>query len=326
MNSVGKRFKFIVKAFSSFAEDGVSSIISQSIILAGAPDKPPVAPTRNVATSEFVLSVNLVPVPGDNGSTITSYNVEFDDGKGGTFVEIKGETHPDLTLTATVTSGAVKGRRYRFRYRALNEVGFGPYSEIAYILSASAPDEPSVISAQLVGSNIVISWQLPNNKASLIERAEIKIMHSDGVSFSTQLTHCDGGNKSVFDARACSIPAAVLRASPYSLAQGDPISPIIRFKNEIGFSDWSQNVDTLLLMSDVPHAPTETPSRLEELCINQCAYWCCYWWCKYTFLQHTNRHNRRWQWTLDRCSRLHKRRHLTLCCGDPAHCGSKLLL
>jgi hypothetical protein len=63
-----------------------------------------------------------------------------------------------MLLTATLTLGVESGVMYRFRYRAQNEIGFGEYSEIAYILSASKPSEPSVITAYFDGNDVVIVW------------------------------------------------------------------------------------------------------------------------------------------------------------------------
>lgn len=87
-NSLGKRFSFVVRVYTDFAVDGVSSLLSPSMILGDRPDKPSNAPTRNIETSEFTVAVNILQVPGDNGSPITSYNVEVDDGLGGEFTEI----------------------------------------------------------------------------------------------------------------------------------------------------------------------------------------------------------------------------------------------
>jgi hypothetical protein len=85
-SSISKRFSFIVRAVTDYAE--VDSSISESMILADLPDKPSAAPSRNVLTDETTLAVNIVVVPGDHGSTITSYNIEVDDGFGGDFVEL----------------------------------------------------------------------------------------------------------------------------------------------------------------------------------------------------------------------------------------------
>lgn len=87
-SSVGKRFTFLIKAYTDFAIDGVASDSSVSMILADKPDKPSIAPTRNTQTSESTVAVNIVIVPGDHGSAITSYNVEIDDGYGGHFMEL----------------------------------------------------------------------------------------------------------------------------------------------------------------------------------------------------------------------------------------------
>jgi len=45
-------------------------------------------------------------------------------------------------MTASKSAGIVKGLLYRFRYRAKNEVGFGLYSDVAYILTATMPYNP----------------------------------------------------------------------------------------------------------------------------------------------------------------------------------------
>lgn len=105
---------------------------------------------------------------------------------------------------------------------------------------------------------------MPYNSASLIDIAEIQIMHSDGVTFSEQLTYCDGSIQAIFDARQCTIPAATLRSPPFSLAQGSPISPKIRFKNEIDYSEWSLIQTPAYVMQDIPHPPVNAPLRVEE--------------------------------------------------------------
>ena len=70
--------------------------------------------------------------------------MEIDDGLGGTFTELHGSTTSTLALTASKTTGVVMSRYYRVRYSARNVIGFGPVSEIAYILAAQIPDQASV--------------------------------------------------------------------------------------------------------------------------------------------------------------------------------------
>lgn len=71
-----------------------------SIILADLPDKPISAPIRNVATSQSVVAINIVTVPGDHGSTIQTYIIEIDDGFGNQFTPIQGHDSDSLLLTA----------------------------------------------------------------------------------------------------------------------------------------------------------------------------------------------------------------------------------
>jgi hypothetical protein len=66
----------------------------------------------------------------------------MDDGKGGDFVSLIGYTSDNLRLWHTVTEGITKGTLYRFRYRARNDIGWGPFSDEAFILAASVPQAP----------------------------------------------------------------------------------------------------------------------------------------------------------------------------------------
>jgi hypothetical protein len=93
-------------------------------------------------------------VPGDHGSEITQYSIEVDNGQGGDFYV----TSDSLSMTAIVTEAVIAGTHYRFRYRAKNEIGFGPYSNTAYILTASAPVKPKVISISTLLDQVVITW------------------------------------------------------------------------------------------------------------------------------------------------------------------------
>jgi len=86
--------------FTDFANDGVMSAVSASFILADLPDKPSQAPTRNSNTNEIVVAIDIILVPGNNGSPIISYNIEIDDGFGGSFSELQGFTFDSLSMTA----------------------------------------------------------------------------------------------------------------------------------------------------------------------------------------------------------------------------------
>jgi hypothetical protein len=63
----------------------------------------------------------------------------MDDGLGGNFTAVN---QASLTTSALITTGILRGSNYRFRYRAYNEYGWSPYSDIASILVAQPPDKP----------------------------------------------------------------------------------------------------------------------------------------------------------------------------------------
>jgi hypothetical protein len=93
-------------------------------------------------------------VPGDHGSPITEYSIEVDDGVGGDF-RVASQT---MSMSVVIIEDIISGTHYRFRYRAKNEIGFGLYSEIAYILTASAPTDPTLITIRTELDTVVIEW------------------------------------------------------------------------------------------------------------------------------------------------------------------------
>lgn len=105
-----------------------------------------------------------------------------------------------MELSAAISTEVISGVYYRFRYRALNEVGFGPYSDFGYILTASVPDKPLVFKIEPVLDFLMLKWQMPYNRASLITIAEIKLLGKD-MQLHHELANCDGSLKEIFDAR-----------------------------------------------------------------------------------------------------------------------------
>jgi hypothetical protein len=76
--------------------------------------------------------------------------LEIDDGTGGDFVAVVGLNESYLRLYYTTDANITKGVTYRLRYRAHNSIGWGPYSDISYILAATvplAPPEPTYVSS-----------------------------------------------------------------------------------------------------------------------------------------------------------------------------------
>jgi hypothetical protein len=67
----------------------------------------------------------------------------MDDGRGGFYKSMVGYLTPFMTPTFAATSGIERGLTYRFRYRARNCKGWGPFSDELYVLAAQKPFAPS---------------------------------------------------------------------------------------------------------------------------------------------------------------------------------------
>lgn len=66
----------------------------------------------------------------------------MDDGVTGDFVSILGFDANSLLKTKTITGPVIKGRQHRFKYRAKNLVGWGPFSADSFVLAATKPKTP----------------------------------------------------------------------------------------------------------------------------------------------------------------------------------------
>lgn len=166
----------------------------------------------------------------------------------------------------------VQSRYYRVRYSAQNEIGVGPVSPIAYILAADVPNvvQPNQLTAQIISADLRLTWTLPYNGGSEILEGQIILRHADGISFTEESTHCKLLEDSTpFDSRNCLIPLSNLRLdSPatnvYQLPQGGTISFKIRFRNEVGWNDYSVEfpTDGNLVMQIAPYTPSIAPIRV----------------------------------------------------------------
>jgi len=84
---------------------------------------------------------------------IIGYDMQIDDGHNGDFRFVLGGDRSANTLATSVIltpeDGLVAGLDYRVRYRAINEIGEGPWSDSAYIRATTlpyAPPSPTVTS------------------------------------------------------------------------------------------------------------------------------------------------------------------------------------
>lgn len=140
--SIGNTFRVKVKAYNPAGE--IESPIL-GVILASLPLQPP-APVFVAELSwhsQITIDISDFPTESAGGCPVVSFEVQKDDGNGGTFVAIAGDSKSTpFLMPQLATTNVVKGRVYRFRYRAQNCHGWGPLSPILYSLAASVPRAP----------------------------------------------------------------------------------------------------------------------------------------------------------------------------------------
>lgn len=137
--------------FQLAAENAEGSSLSRvaSFIIAQKPDAPTEEPEHDSSQAdEQSLSLSLTPFTRDmnGGSEVIGYQMQIDDGRSGPFVTVLGADLDQPALmtleTQVLVNGLTKGFIYRVRYRAINQIGSGDWSEIAYKRAASVPAAP----------------------------------------------------------------------------------------------------------------------------------------------------------------------------------------
>jgi hypothetical protein len=219
-------------------------------------------PVREASTTASLLRLSwtaLVTAVETGGAAITSYNVQWDAGTAGaSWTHLQGYGGPSTLTTIDITSGITPGQAYQVRVRAANVYGYGSYSTPATIYAAEEPGQvgQASLASAVSGLNVALTWTAPSANQDPLLAYRILIREADG-DYSEEATHCDGGtDASILSGATCSVPMTVLRAAPYSLAQGDPVLFTVAARNSYGWGLTSQlNTATVALVETEPHTP-----------------------------------------------------------------------
>ena len=159
--SLGALIQATVFATNSLGKGTPSSLNTAGVLAQGAPFQPPSAPTKNPATTSASISVDYAMLTGAStgGSTILSLNLQWDAGTSGArWTTLIGQSPYSTTTSYTVSGGIIAGGSYKFRYRAYNVFGWGPYSSPVSIIAAQVPQQMDPVTVTLVGSSVKVSW------------------------------------------------------------------------------------------------------------------------------------------------------------------------
>lgn len=131
----------------------------------------------------------------------------------------------------TVTQNITRGRSYRFKYRAKNAVGWGPYSAVSTVLAATVPSAPKA-PYFLAFSDTTLSIVVPRSTSDGGDTIELYELWVDaGDDFTSEFTKLSGYSNNAMVYLATSQVDGLVDGKTYRF--------ISRSKNPVGYSDYS---------------------------------------------------------------------------------------
>jgi hypothetical protein len=135
------------------------------------------------------------------------------------------------------------------------------YSNEVTILAAQIPDTPlaPTTSFDAAADTVTVVWLSPDNGGSPITSYMIYFIESDGFTYTTQLTDCDGSDADIMSALSCTIPSISLHEDPFNLPWASSVYAKIVATNIYGSSEYSVagNGAVIYAVPDVPVTLTE---------------------------------------------------------------------
>ncbi|MCP3681809.1 MAG: fibronectin type III domain-containing protein, partial [bacterium] len=235
---------------------------SNAAIMKKIPDTPSNAPsTSSVTKTQVVIAMTAVSSPNDGGSSVTSYNLQYDNATNGvTWTDLVGYSPDSTNLTFTKT-GLSTGSQYKFRYRVKNVHGWSSsFSPILSVYAAVTPSQPTTVTTSLVGTDVKVSWDLSDDGGLPITKYEIKFQDNTS-AYKLETTNCDGTQSSIISQKYCLIPMLSLASSPLSLPLDTLLVGKVSATNIIGTSTSSSPNTTGIKVQGKPLSPPSIPTE-----------------------------------------------------------------
>lgn len=152
-----------------------------------------------------------------------------------TYTHTNMGTTPDVGNTVYPTQAIVGGTRYRFKYRAVNIHGPGPFSTETIYYASTIPDRLNAPYTSLLNSTVTITWDpTPNDHKQTVTAYRIKIKNKAG-TFVEDTAICNGVKAAVVQSLSCS-SAMLLFTNNLNLAIDDLIVVQVEAMNVMGYS------------------------------------------------------------------------------------------
>ncbi len=150
---------------------GVVAVLNLSTVTPTAPAAPTVAGVSGSTTS---LTVSW-SAPADNGSAITTYDVQYRPGTSGDFTN----GPQDVTVTSATITGLAANSPYQVQVRATNAEGDSDWSGSGSgttnaVQTATAPAAPTVAAVSGSSTSLAVSWSAPADNGSAITSYDLQ--------------------------------------------------------------------------------------------------------------------------------------------------------
>jgi hypothetical protein len=160
------------------------------------------APTLGTATSESQIEIDWASLtaPSNGGSTIQSYNLQWDSGTSGvTWTDVVGLSPAYASTSIILSTGITAGTTYQFKVRAQNIIGWGAFSSAYSIKAAAAPSQMLTVTTSIDSSTggVMITWVAPHDGSSTIDAYLIEIANSASTTWTADTTDCNGASSTI---------------------------------------------------------------------------------------------------------------------------------
>jgi hypothetical protein len=157
---------------------------SYTVSSAGTPFGLPAAPTGVTPTAGSSQASLTWTAPSNNGSSITSYAVEYSS-DGGTNWTTATTNTGSATASYTVT-GLTGGVNYVFRVAATNAAGRGSFSSTSgQVTVFGVPATPNGPTPTAGNAQVTLNWSAPSANGSAISGYAIQFSSNNGASWTT---------------------------------------------------------------------------------------------------------------------------------------------
>jgi hypothetical protein len=198
-----------------------------------------VEPTQMAAPAQTAVTEAQISIewpaltsPDDGNSAVLAYTVYWDNGGGTPSLPLL-----DALQTSVSVDGLTGGTTYRFKVKARNIYGAGPWSTELAVLASDLPDQVAIPTVTLGASDtaVTVAWDAPADHAAPIDQYQVLLQAADG-TYAEDTATCGAADAAD---RSCAIPMPTVLTLT-GLAVDQLIRAKVRAHNANGWGAYSE--------------------------------------------------------------------------------------